>query len=110
MATNLPANLIIKKPNRITGQIELLVMRKPAGVRGMFNNIFKIKIPKDHAQEVTELESWTVQWHIKTGWGDNVAKYHKSFIDEKEAKEFRKQLKESAGFIKAYIYTDMYKN
>jgi hypothetical protein len=76
----------------------------------MFGNLLKIKIPKDHAQEITELESWTVEWHVKTGWSGDVAKYNKAFINKNEAKEFEKQLEESAGFINAYIYTNMRKN
>lgn len=73
-------------------------------------NIFKIKIPKDNAQEVKELESWTVQWEVKTGWSNQTEVHHKAFVVESEAMEFRKQLIESAKFIKAWISTDMYKN
>jgi hypothetical protein len=73
-------------------------------------NIFKIKIPKENQQEITELQSYTVSWEIKTGWSGDSEEYHKVIIDEKEAKEFRKQLEESAKFIKSWINTKMYKN
>lgn len=69
-----------------------------------------ILIPEDHAQEVTELESYTVKWEVKTGWSDNTKVSHKCIISEKDAKEFKKQLEESAKFIGAWIRTDMYRN
>lgn len=73
-------------------------------------NIFKILIPKDNAQEITELESFTVKWIIQgNGYGDTIIK-HKSFINKDDAKEFEKQLKSSADFIGAWIKTELYKN
>ena len=73
-------------------------------------NIFKIFIPKEKAQEVTELESWTVSWKVYiNGWG--VPETHnKVFIKESEANEFKKQVKESASFIKAWVDVSMYRN
>jgi hypothetical protein len=73
-------------------------------------NIFKLLIPKDKAQTVTVLQSWTVQWEVLEGWGDDVDIYHKSFVDKKDAQEFEKQLNESAAFINAYISTKLYEN
>jgi len=70
----------------------------------------EILIPKDNAQEVTVLESWTVSWEIKTGWSNATEKFYKCFVDEEEAKEFKKQLQECAKFINAWISTDLYKN
>lgn len=67
-------------------------------------------IPKDHVQEVTELESFTVKWSVKTGWSDDVKVYHKCIINEIDAKEFKKQLEESAKFIGAWIRVEMYRN
>ena len=74
-------------------------------------NIFKIFIPKENLQEVSELESWTVSWEIATSvkWGDPVIKY-KCFVNEDEAVEFKKQLEKSAKFIGTPIYTKMYQN
>ena len=31
-------------------------------------NLFKILIPKEKAQEITEIESFSVTWFVKTGW------------------------------------------
>ena len=73
-------------------------------------NLFKIKIPKDNAQEVTELESYTVSWSVLTGWSNNTKCYNKCFVKIEDAKEFRKQLEESAKFINAYIETSLIKN
>ena len=73
-------------------------------------NFFKIRIPKDHAQEVTVLESYTVAWEVKTGWADATAQYHKVFIDINEAREFKKQVEESAKFINAWVSTSLYEN
>ena len=74
-------------------------------------NIFKIKIPKENAQEVTELESWTVSWMVATSirWGEGQT-YNKAFIKEADAKEFQKQLEASAALIKTAIRTNLIKN
>lgn len=63
-------------------------------------NIFKILIPKEKAQQVSELESWTVQWTVATStrWGNGETKF-KCFVSEEEAKEFMKQIAECAKFI-----------
>ena len=74
-------------------------------------NIFKIKIPKDNAQEITVLESWTVSWTVAQSirWGE-AKEFNKCFIKEVDAIEFDKQLKESAKFIDTPIITNYYKN
>ena len=73
--------------------------------------IFKIFIPKEKAQIVTELESWTVSCKVATSirWGDGQV-FNKAFISEDDAKEFKKQLVESAKFIKTEIRTEIVKN
>jgi hypothetical protein len=73
-------------------------------------NIFKLFIPKEKAQVVEELESFTVSWQYRTGWSDRVHTQHKVFIKEAHAKEFEKQLKESAKFIGCWINTDLIRN
>lgn len=73
-------------------------------------NLFKLLIPKDKAQTVTEFESWTVSWKVKTGWSDDTKQMTKVFIKDDEAKEFEKQLVESANFIGCWIQTSRYKN
>lgn len=73
-------------------------------------NLFKLLIPKDNAQTVTELESWTVSWEFKTGWANDTKLLSKVFIKENDAHEFRKQLRESAKFIGCWIETNVYKN
>lgn len=73
-------------------------------------NLFKILIPKEKAQEITEMESFSVTWWVKTGWSDNTKRGAKVFIDKDEAKEFEKQLKESAKFIGAWIETELKRN
>jgi len=73
-------------------------------------NIFKLFIPKEKAQVVEELESWSVTWEVKTGWADQTEKRSKVFIKNEDALEFRKQLKESASFIGCWIRTDIYRN
>ena len=72
--------------------------------------LFKILIPKEKSQEVTELESYTVTWYVKIGWSDSTRRQAKVFIKEEEAKEFEKQLKESAKFIGCWIVTEFEKN
>lgn len=76
-------------------------------------NIFKTKkitIPKDNAQTITELESWTIKWSTQGNtYGSEIVNF-KTFIKESEAKEFEKQLLESAKFIKIWIHTKLYKN
>lgn len=73
-------------------------------------NIFKLFIPKEKAQVITELESWTVTWQVKSGWSNDTNKYSKVFIKIDDAKEFEKQLNESAKFIKCWIDTSLRKN
>lgn len=76
-------------------------------------NLFKRLIPKDKAQEVTELESWTVEWRTHVEWTDGygkVATYHKVFIKEADAIEFKRQLVESAKFLGCYVKTFVSKN
>ena len=71
----------------------------------------KIRIPKQNAQEVTELESWTVSWKVATSLSfGNEKTFNKVFIVEKEAREFKDQLEASASFIKTRIVTDICKN
>jgi hypothetical protein len=77
-------------------------------------NIFKMSIPKDKAQEVTELESWTVAWttfrfESLASYGRSVT-YHKVFINQPDADEFERQLKESAKFLGCHVETKKYKN
>ncbi len=74
-------------------------------------NIFKILIPKGNAQEVRELESWKVSWKVAKSiiWGHGSVNF-KCFLDKAEAKEFRKQLEESAKFIDTPIVTDLERN
>lgn len=82
----------------------------------MFKNFFKTKkitIPQDNAQEITELESWTVKWQCAAKYSFSVYcgdEYFKSFIKEEDAKEFEKQLNECAKFINVDIKTSIYKN
>ena len=74
-------------------------------------NLFKLFIPKEKAQVITELESWTVKWEVATSlrWGDSEV-FNKAFIKEADAKEFKKQLEESASFIKIPIETEIVRN
>jgi hypothetical protein len=50
-------------------------------------NLFKLFIPKDKGQVVTELESWTVRWEVATSlrWGQPQV-YHKVFVKENKLK------------------------
>ena len=72
--------------------------------------LFKRKIPKDNVQEIEVLESWTVKWLVKTGRYDEHYVYHKAFINENMAKNYEKQLIESAKFLKCWVKTELYKN
>ena len=74
-------------------------------------NLFKLFIPKDNAQVVTELESWTVSWKVATsiGWGEGKV-FNKAFIKEEDAKEFKKQLEAAADFINTPIKTEINRN
>jgi hypothetical protein len=73
--------------------------------------LFKLFIPKEKSQVVTELESWTVSWTVAQSirWGDGET-FNKAFIKEKDAKEFKKQLEESASFIETPIITKIVRN
>lgn len=73
-------------------------------------NIFKIFIPKDKAQEVTELESWTIQWKTQGDTYGSTIVNHKAFIKEEEAKEFEKQLIASAKFLNVWVKTNLFHN
>jgi hypothetical protein len=73
-------------------------------------NLLKLLIPKEKIQTVTELESWTVTWYVKTGWSDATKRQAKVFIKLDDAKEFERQLNEQAKFIGCWISTDLSKN
>lgn len=73
-------------------------------------NLFELFIPKEKVQTITELESWTVAWYIKTGWGDDTKMQAKVFIKQDEAKEFERQLREQAKFIGCWIHTVLSRN
>jgi len=70
----------------------------------------KIFIPKEAAQEVEELISYTVKWEVKTGWCDSTKVAHKVFVNNDDAKEFEKQLTESAKFLGCWTQTSINKN
>ena len=70
----------------------------------------KILIPKDKAQEVTELESYTIRWEIQANGYTSVHVQHKSFIEKEDAIEFEKQLKYSADFLGTWVKTNINKN
>lgn len=73
-------------------------------------NIFKIFIPKEKAQQVTELESWTLQWKIQGNGYSLFVVQHKAFIKKDDADEFEKQLKESAKFLGTWVDTKITRN
>ena len=73
-------------------------------------NLFKLFIPKEKMQTVTEVESWTVTWYVKTGWSDQTDRFAKVFIKESEAIEFRRQLSGQAKFLGCWLKTEMEKN
>ena len=73
-------------------------------------NLFKIFIPIDNAQQVTELESFSVTWYVKQGWADTTIRHAKIFVYKDDAKEFQKQLIESAKLIGCWIKTELDKN
>jgi len=72
----------------------------------------KITIPKDNAQSVTVLESWTVEWSSKAynGYGSDIRHNAKVFISEANKDKFVKQLKEASKFINAPIDITTKKN
>ncbi len=72
--------------------------------------LFEFLIPKEKQQKVTIMQSWSVTWFIKTGWSDQTKRFAKSFIKYEDAKEFDKQLNESAKFIGAWIDTRLTEN
>jgi|LauGreDrversion4_2_1035121.scaffolds.fasta_scaffold01285_11 hypothetical protein len=73
-------------------------------------NLLKLFLPKEKIQIVTEVESWTVTWYVKTGWSDDTRRQAKVFIKNEDAKEFEKQLLEQAKFIGCWIKTNLTKN
>lgn len=72
--------------------------------------LFDFLIPKEKQQKVTIIQSWSVTWWVKSGWGDATKRFAKSFIKYEDAKEFEKQLIESAKFIGCWIDTDLKEN
>ena len=76
----------------------------------IFKNPKKISIPKENAQTITELESYTVNWQYKTGWSDSVANQFKVLASKEDAEEFVKQLQEAAKLIGCYIKTSISQN
>lgn len=74
------------------------------------NILKKLWLPKEKVQQVTELESWTVTWYVKTGWSNDTKRMAKVFIKYQEAQEFKRQLEEQAKFIGCWISTDLEKN
>jgi hypothetical protein len=83
-------------------------INKTMNVRSLFKTK-EITIPKDGAQTVTELESWTVKWGVFINWGGREY-YHKAFIKEADANEFKKQIEECAKFLKSDVHVEKYKN
>ena len=73
-------------------------------------NILKLFIPKEKMQVISELESWSVTWYVKTGWSDDTKRQAKNFIKIEEAKEFKRQLEEQAKFIGCWISIDFNRN
>lgn len=74
------------------------------------NILKKLLIPKDNAQEVTELESYTLRWEIQDNGYNALKVFHKSFINKADADEYEKQLKASAKFLGTWVDTKVYKN
>ena len=56
------------------------------------------------------MESFTVTWYVKEGWSGSTLRRAKVFVDKNEAKEFEKQLNESAKFIRCWIKTELERN
>ena len=72
--------------------------------------LFKLFIPKDKAQEVIELESFTLKWKIQ---GDSYGSYkvfHKCFISNNDAKKYEEQLKSAAELLGTWVNTSITKN
>ena len=72
--------------------------------------LFKRLIPKENAQEVTELQSWTLKWEIQGDTYMEVKTFFKTFITVEEAKEYEKQLKSSSDLLRAWVKTSIYQN
>lgn len=102
----------VKNPS--CDEIEVNWVKTPDGIFYHKDNIpygcYKIITPKEKMQTVTELESWTVTWYVKTGWSDSTRRQAKVFIKKEDAKEFERQLIEQAKFIGCWISTDLTKN
>jgi hypothetical protein len=69
-----------------------------------------LMIPKDSAQAVQELKSYTVKWEVQANGYMSRNTYHKVFIKIEDVDEFKKQLKHSADFIGASIWIEDYEN
>ena len=72
--------------------------------------LFKVLIPKEDAQEVTELESWTLKWEIQGNGYCEVTTKYKSFIKIADAEEYVKQLESCAKFLGTWVRTSITKN
>jgi hypothetical protein len=74
------------------------------------SNTNALMIPKDNAQVVQVLKSYTVRWQVQANGYMSRDTYHKVFIKTEDVKEFKKQLKHSADFIGASIWIEDYEN
>lgn len=74
--------------------------------------LFKTKIPKDNAQEVILIESWTIEWFSKdyNGFASDQKHNARVFSNENDMIEFKKQLEECSKFINAGIAIKVKKN
>lgn len=73
-------------------------------------NLFFKKIPINNAQEVIELQSWTITWNIQGDMYKTKKVQHKAFIKKEDALEYIKQLKSSADFLGTWVETDIKEN
>ena len=62
-------------------------------------NFLKTKVPTGDTKELTEIESWTVNWGTATGWGGNYDYHHKVFTSKPEAEEFERHLKNAVALL-----------
>ena len=69
--------------------------------------LFKRTIPKEDVQEVTVLESYTLEWRIQGQTYLSEITQHKAFINKDDVLEYEKQLKEAAKFLGTLVKTEI---
>lgn len=57
-----------------------------------------------------ELQSWSVIWYVKEGWGNSTLRNAKVFTDKEAADGFKDQLNTAAKLLRCWVKVEVSKN